>query len=83
MGQGYFKRNLISVIGIPGTIDNDISGTQYTIGYDTAINTVIQVIDKIRDTAISHNRLFFIEVMGRMPVTLLYILELVQELKKS
>ena len=53
------------VICIPGTIDNDISGTQYTIGYDTAINTVIQVIDKIRDTAISHNRLFFIEVMGR------------------
>ena len=53
------------VIGIPGTIDNDIYGTQYTLGYDTAINTVIDVIDKIRDTASSHNRLFFVEVMGR------------------
>ena len=53
------------VIGIPGTIDNDILGTSYTIGFDTAINTVVEVIDKIRDTASSHNRLFFIEVMGR------------------
>ncbi len=53
------------VIGIPGTIDNDIFGTQYTLGYDTAINTVVDVIDKIRDTASSHNRLFFVEVMGR------------------
>ena len=53
------------VIGIPGTIDNDIYGTSHTIGYDTALNTVIDAIDKIRDTAISHNRLFFVEVMGR------------------
>ncbi|MBT6161316.1 MAG: 6-phosphofructokinase [Flavobacteriaceae bacterium] len=55
----------IPVIGIPGTIDNDIYGTTRTIGYDTALNTVIEAIDKIRDTAISHNRLFFVEVMGR------------------
>lgn len=53
------------VIGIPGTIDNDIFGTQYTLGYDTALNTVVDAIDKIRDTASSHNRLFFVEVMGR------------------
>ena len=53
------------IIGIPGTIDNDIFGTDYTIGYDTALNTAIEVIDKIRDTASSHNRLFFVEVMGR------------------
>ena len=53
------------VMGIPGTIDNDILGTSYTIGFDTAINTVVDVIDKIRDTASSHNRLFFVEVMGR------------------
>lgn len=55
----------ISIVGIPGTIDNDIYGTDYTIGYDTAINTVVEAIDKIRDTASSHNRLFFVEVMGR------------------
>ena len=53
------------VMGIPGTIDNDIYGTDFTLGYDTALNTVIEAIDKIRDTASSHNRLFFIEVMGR------------------
>ncbi|NJB35345.1 MULTISPECIES: 6-phosphofructokinase [Flavobacteriaceae] len=53
------------VIGIPGTIDNDILGTTYTLGFDTAINTVVEAIDKIRDTASSHNRLFFVEVMGR------------------
>ena len=53
------------MIGIPGTIDNDIFGTDYTIGYDTALNTAVEVIDKIRDTASSHNRLFFVEVMGR------------------
>ncbi|WNS74566.1 6-phosphofructokinase [Bacillus sp. DTU_2020_1000418_1_SI_GHA_SEK_038] len=52
-------------IGVPGTIDNDIAGTQYTIGFDTAINTVIDAIDKIRDTATSHERTFIIEVMGR------------------
>jgi 6-phosphofructokinase/(E)-4-hydroxy-3-methyl-but-2-enyl pyrophosphate reductase len=55
----------IPVVGIPGTIDNDLYGTDYTIGYDTAINTVIDAVDKIRDTASAHNRLFFIEVMGR------------------
>jgi 6-phosphofructokinase 1 len=55
----------IPTICIPGTIDNDLSGTDYTIGYDTATNTAVEAIDKIRDTALSHNRLFFIEVMGR------------------
>lgn len=55
----------ISVIGIPGTIDNDIYGTDATIGYDTALNTVVEAVDKIRDTASSHDRMFFIEVMGR------------------
>ncbi|MBU3699806.1 MAG: 6-phosphofructokinase [Candidatus Kapabacteria bacterium] len=53
------------IVGTPGTIDNDLSGTDFTIGYDTAINTAAQAIDKIRDTADSHGRLFFIEVMGR------------------
>ena len=53
------------VMGIPGTIDNDIFGTSHTLGYDTALNTVVECIDKIRDTASSHNRLFFVEVMGR------------------
>lgn len=53
------------VVGIPGTIDNDINGTDFTIGYDTALNTVVEAIDKIRDTANSHNRLFLVEVMGR------------------
>ena len=71
-GDGSFTGALIfqnefniPVIGIPGTIDNDIYGTQHTLGYDTALNTVVEVIDKIRDTASSHNRLFFVEVMGR------------------
>ncbi|HMT00112.1 MAG TPA: 6-phosphofructokinase [Saprospiraceae bacterium] len=53
------------MIGLPGTIDNDIFGTDYTIGFDTAVNTAIEAVDKIRDTADSHDRLFFIEVMGR------------------
>lgn len=53
------------IVGIPGTIDNDIFGTDYTIGYDTALNTVVEAVDKIRDTASAHSRLFFIEVMGR------------------
>ncbi len=53
------------IIGLPGTIDNNINGTDYTIGYDTALNTVVEAIDKIRDTANSHNRLFLVEVMGR------------------
>ena len=55
----------VPVIGLPGTIDNDIFGTDYTIGFDTASNTAMEAIDKIRDTATSHNRLFFIELMGR------------------
>ncbi|MFA7043465.1 MAG: 6-phosphofructokinase [Bacteroidales bacterium] len=53
------------IVGVPGTIDNDIYGTDATIGYDTALNTIIEAVDKIRDTASSHDRLFFIEVMGR------------------
>ncbi|AJA69680.1 6-phosphofructokinase [Myroides odoratimimus] len=55
----------IPVMGIPGTIDNDIHGTSHTIGFDTALNTVVDAVDKIRDTASSHKRLFFVEVMGR------------------
>jgi 6-phosphofructokinase 1 len=55
----------ITVVGIPGTIDNDLFGTEFTIGFDTAVNTAVQAVDKIRDTADSHNRLFFVEVMGR------------------
>ena len=55
----------IPFVGIPGTIDNDLYGTDYTIGYDTCLNTVIDAVDKIRDTASSHNRIFFVEVMGR------------------
>ena len=71
-GDGTFTGGLLfnvefnfPVMGIPGTIDNDIFGTSHTLGYDTALNTVVEVIDKIRDTASSHNRLFFVEVMGR------------------
>lgn len=61
----FSKEYNMPVIGIPGTIDNDINGTDYTIGYDTALNTVVEAIDKIRDTASSHDRLFLVEVMGR------------------
>ncbi|PQJ82047.1 6-phosphofructokinase [Polaribacter glomeratus] len=71
-GDGSFTGALVfnqefgfPVMGIPGTIDNDIAGTSHTLGYDTALNNAVEVIDKIRDTASSHNRLFFIEVMGR------------------
>lgn len=71
-GDGTFTGGMIfneeydfPIIGIPGTIDNDIYGTKFTLGYDTALNTVVEAIDKIRDTASSHNRLFFVEVMGR------------------
>ena len=71
-GDGTFTGAIIfnrefnfPVIGIPGTIDNDIAGTSHTLGYDTALNTVVDAVDKIRDTASSHDRLFFIEVMGR------------------
>lgn len=61
----FFEEFQIPSVCIPGTIDNDLPGTDYTIGYDTATNTAVEAIDKIRDTALSHNRLFFIEVMGR------------------
>lgn len=61
----FFEEYGINVIGVPGTIDNDIFGTDNTIGYDTALNTAMEAIDKIRDTATSHNRVFFVEVMGR------------------
>lgn len=61
----FSEEHGIPCIGIPGTIDNDLYGTDYTIGYDTAINTVMETVDKLRDTAHSHNRLFFVEVMGR------------------
>lgn len=61
----FNKEHQIPFIGIPGTIDNDLYGTDYAIGYDTALNTVIEAVDKIRDTANSHNRLFLVEVMGR------------------
>jgi 6-phosphofructokinase 1 len=64
-GAGLFSEEYdIPFVGVPGTIDNDIYGTDYTIGYDTALNTVIQAVDKIRDTASAHNRMFFVEVMG-------------------
>ena len=71
-GDGTFKGAIalnkmcnIPVIGCPGTIDNDLAGTDFTIGYDTAINTVVENVDRIRDTAESHNRVFIVEVMGR------------------
>ncbi|MEI9921386.1 MAG: 6-phosphofructokinase [Bacteroidota bacterium] len=61
----FYQEFGVPSVCIPGTIDNDISGTDYTIGYDTATNTAVEAIDKIRDTALSHDRLFFVEVMGR------------------
>lgn len=61
----FNKEYKFPVMGIPGTIDNDIYGTSHTLGFDTALNTVVEAIDKIRDTASSHNRLFLVEVMGR------------------
>ncbi len=71
-GDGTFRgaarltyEHNIPVVGIPGTIDNDIFGTDYTIGFDTAVNTALDAIDRVRDTAASHERVFFIEVMGR------------------
>lgn len=64
-GLQFSKEFNIPVIGIPGTIDNDIVGTSHTIGFDTALNTIVEAVDKIRDTATSHKRLFFVEVMGR------------------
>jgi 6-phosphofructokinase 1 len=61
----FYEEYKVPSICIPGTIDNDLPGTDYTIGYDTATNTAVEAIDRIRDTAMSHNRLFFVEVMGR------------------
>lgn len=61
----FAKEYDIPCIGVPGTIDNDIYGTDSTIGYDTALNTIVEAVDKIRDTACSHDRIFFVEVMGR------------------
>jgi 6-phosphofructokinase 1 len=70
-GDGSFRGGIelmklgIKVVGVPGTIDNDLFGTDYTIGFDTAVNTVVDAINKVRDTAVSHERIFVIEVMGR------------------
>lgn len=71
-GEGSFhgadalsRESDIAVVGLPGTIDNDLSGCDYTLGFDTAVNTALEAIDRIRDTAASHQRAFFIEVMGR------------------
>jgi len=61
----FTEEHKIPFIGLPGTIDNDLIGTDYTIGYDTALNNVIEAVDKIKDTAASHDRLFFVEVMGK------------------
>ncbi len=76
-GDGSFKGAFalhndfnVPVVGIPGTIDNDISGTEYTIGHDTAVQTAVEAVDKIRDTAFSHDRVFLIEVMGRNSASL-------------
>ncbi len=63
--QLFFEEFGIPTVGMPGTIDNDLYGTDFTIGYDTAVNTALQAVDKIRDTADSHDRIFFIELMGR------------------
>lgn len=61
----FFQEHSLPAIGIPGTIDNDIAGTDYTLGFDTAVNTAVEAIDKIRDTAEAHDRMFVVEVMGR------------------
>jgi 6-phosphofructokinase 1 len=61
----FGKEHDFPIVGVPGTIDNDLYGTDYTVGFDTALNTVVNAVDKIRDTATAHNRLFFVEVMGR------------------
>ena len=63
--QELAREHDIRIIGLPGTIDNDLYGTDSTIGYDTALNTIVDCVDKIRDTATSHDRIFFVEVMGR------------------
>jgi len=64
-GAALHEEHNIPCVGIPGTIDNDIGGTRYTIGFDTAVNTALEALDRIRDTAASHDRLFLVEVMGR------------------
>jgi 6-phosphofructokinase 1 len=71
-GDGTFRGGTVlsqecgvNIIGVPGTIDNDVYGTDYTIGFDSAVNCALEAIDRIRDTALSHERLFFVEVMGR------------------
>ena len=64
-GSDLLEERGVAVIGVPGTIDNDIYGTDYTIGFDSAVNCALHAIDRIRDTALSHERLFFVEVMGR------------------
>lgn len=63
--QELAKEQDVTVIGLPATIDNDLYGTDFTIGYDSALNTIVECVDKIRDTATSHDRIFFVEVMGR------------------
>jgi 6-phosphofructokinase 1 len=63
--NAFFKEHNIPAVGLPGTIDKDLAGTDYTIGFDTAVNTAVDAIDKIRDTAEAHDRLFIVEVMGR------------------
>ena len=64
-GDALSREGDVRVVGVPGTIDNDLSGTDFTLGFDTAVNTALESIDRIRDTAASHGRLFFVEVMGR------------------
>ncbi len=64
-GKIFHEEYGMPIIGVPGTIDNDLYGTDYTIGFDTAVNTAVEALDRIRDTAESHNRLFLVEVMGR------------------
>lgn len=63
--EALSREGHVRVVGVPGTIDNDLSGTDFTLGFDTAVNTALMMIDRVRDTAASHGRLFFVEVMGR------------------
>ena len=60
-----YEEHGIKTIGIPGTIDNDVAGTDYTVGYDTALNIILDAISKLKDTATSHERTYLVEVMGR------------------
>ena len=68
----------VPCIGLPGTIDNDLYGTDFTIGYDTALNTIVECVDKIRDTATSHDRIFFVEVMGLLALRQRLFLKIVR-----